>query len=190
MRRFGVRCMALVMTITALMAAAQASSQELATNRRTAGDDPAVMAFRIFVVGKDLSYPADRAIVVAAFDRLACAIEGLALARNAFADADFAEVHELRREIRKLAISADTPALTNRRADTFLKVAQLLRDLDRDTGGGAEISLVEAVERSARGLDRDYPLKWEPVAMKNFFECAAETLLEIDRAELRCQTSR
>ena len=182
--------MALVMTIIALMAAAQASSQELATSRRTAGDDPAVMAFRIFVVGKDLSYPADRAIVVAAFDRLACAIEGLALARNAFGDADFAEVHELRREIRRLAISADTPALTNRRADAFLKVAQLLRDLDRDTGGGAEISLVEAVERSARGLDRDYPLKWEPVAMKNFFEFAAETLLEIDRAESRFRTSR
>ena len=55
MRRFGVQCMALVMTIIAPMAAAQASSQELVTNRRTAGDDPAVMAFRIFVVGKDLS---------------------------------------------------------------------------------------------------------------------------------------
>ena len=110
--RSGVPCMALVMTIIALMAAAQASSQELAANRRTAVDDPAVMAFTTFVVGKDLAYPADRAIVVAAFDRLACAIEGLALARNAFGDADFADVHNLRREIRELAISADTPALT------------------------------------------------------------------------------
>lgn len=181
MRRSGVPCMALVMTIIALMAAAQASSQELAANRRTAVDDPAVMAFTTFVVGKDLAYPADRAIVVAAFDRLACAIEGLALARNAFGDADFADVHKLRREIRELAISADTPALTKRRAHTFVTVAQLLRNLDRATQGRAEITLLDALDRSARGLDHDYPLKWQPVAMQNFFEFAAKTLQEIDR---------
>jgi len=180
--------MALVMTIIAPLAAAQASSQEaqassqeLAVNPRMTGDDPAVVAFRMFVVGKDLSYPADRAVVVAAFDRLACAIEGLGLARNAFNDVDFAAVHELRRDIRNLSISADTPALTKKRADIFVTVAHLLRNLAHATGASAEISLLNALDRSARGLDLDYPLKWQPVAMKNFFEYAAETLQQIDR---------
>ena len=181
MRRSGVRLVALVMTTVVLLAAGQASSQESAANRRAVRHDPAVTAFTTFVVGRELAYPADRAIVVAALDRLACAIEGLALAHTVLGDAAFARVHKLRRDIRRLAIDTDSPALTNERADTFVTVAQLLRGLDRATQGGAKVELLDALDRSANGLDRDYPLKWQPNAMKNFFEFAAKTLRQIDR---------
>jgi hypothetical protein len=181
MKRFGARWIALVITIAALLPAAQASSQEeSALNRRTVGHDPAVVAFTTFVGGRDLDYPADRAVIVAALDRLACAIEGLGLTRNDFSDADLSSVHKLRRDIRRLASSADTQALTNARADTFATVALLLRHLDNVTLGGAETSLLDALDRSARGLDRTYPLKWQPVAMQNFFRYASKALKQID----------
>ena len=72
MTRLSVRHAALLTSIVGLSTAVPVSSQKSARTRRAAGPDPAVVAFTSFVVGKDLAEPADRAIVVAAMDRLAC----------------------------------------------------------------------------------------------------------------------
>ena len=181
MARFSVQRLALLTSVLTLLAAVQLSPQESAAARRAVGSDPAVTAFTTFVVGKERESPADRALVVAALDRLACAIEGLALARNVLTDVEFARIHKLRRDVRALGISADTSALTKARAGIFVTTAQLLRDLDGAVPRGADKALINSLDLSADGLDRDYPLKWQPDAMENFFEFAAKLLQQIDQ---------
>jgi len=144
--------------------------------------DPAVAAYTDFIDGKKLEFPAARDVVVAAVDRLASAIEGLALARGVLSDADFGRVHALRRDVRYLSMNADSPELTRARAGVFVRTAELLADLDRTMHGNrADQELLNALKRSADGLDTDYPLRWQPSAMNNFFHYAAKTLQELDR---------
>lgn len=144
--------------------------------------DPAVAAFTAFINDKELQFPADRDVVVAAVDRLASAIEGLALARGVLSEAEFARGHALRRDVRYLSMNADSPALTKARAGIFIRTERLLADLERTMHGNrADQELLNALERAADGLDTDYPLRWQPNAMNNFFRLAAQLFYELDR---------
>ena len=150
MVRFSVRRVATLACIVAMVATVEVSSQESSTTRRAVGPDPAVTAFTTFVVGKQLAFPAPRPLVVAALDRLASAIEGLALPRNVLADVDFERIHQLRRDIRALGISADTSALTKPRAGTSVTTAQLLRTLDGAVPPGGPLTLEFAARHPRR----------------------------------------
>jgi hypothetical protein len=144
--------------------------------------DPAVVAYTSFVDDTELKFPADRNLVVTAIDRLASAIEGLALARGVLGDAEFARVHALRRDVRYLSMNADSPALNRARAGVFIRTERLLADLERTMHGNrADRETLNALERAADGLDTDYPLRWQPNAMNNFFRLAAHLLHELDR---------
>ena len=181
MGRAGIRRTAALASILSMLTAIQVSSQEPTKTRRFPGPDPAVTVFTALVVGKEISYPADRERVVAALDGLASAIEGLGLARNVLTDAELGTLHQLRRDIRSLGHAADTPSLTRARAGTFVTVANLLDRLDRAVPrSSSDRALVTSLHLSADGLDRDYPLKWQPNAMENFFDFAAKLVQQLD----------
>ena len=139
--------------------------------------DPAVEAFTTFVAGKQLDVPVDRDFVVAALDRLVSALEALAL-RTAPNEKILSTAHRLRREIRRLQpIAGDKPSQIKERWDVFMAVAQLAADVSREIGPvGASEHVINSLLRSADGLDFDYPLRWQPGNIGNYFELASRVL--------------
>jgi hypothetical protein len=171
---------ALLTGIVAVLAAPENASHAMMTPGYL-HRDPAVVAYTAFIDDTELKFPADRDVVVAAVDRLASAIEGLALARGVLSDVEFARVHAVRRDVRYLSMKLDSPGLTRARAGVFIRTERLLADLERTMHGNrADHELLNAIERAADGLDTDYPLRWQPSAMNNFFRLAAKLLQELD----------
>jgi hypothetical protein len=151
----------------------------------TPGPDPAVktytVAYRVFVEAAGAEYPVNPANIVCALDTLASAIEGLALDSNCFSVAELEYIHQVRRDIRRLTTTTDSPGLTAQRAHVFVRTAQLLSKLSEAMPEtGADKALLDAAARAAVGLDRDYPLRMQPYALKNFFGYAAKALQQID----------
>jgi hypothetical protein len=166
-----------------------ASSLVFASQGRTTPvniqSDTSVRAYTSFVDGTKLTEPVDRELVVALLDRLACAVEGLALARQVETDdAVLDRVHTLRRDVRRLAsTSSDAPEILKQRSKVFTTVAELMITLNRSVNPkrAAERSVMDALARSADGLDSDYPLRWQPDNLNMFFRLAAEGLQHIER---------
>lgn len=146
--------------------------------------DPAVEAYTTFVKGIKLTLtgPVDRDFAVAALDRLVTAVEGLALARDVSTEAMLARGHEIRRDMRRLA-ETDSQALEilKKKTDVFVAISELVSALNVALGPkhGAEQSRIDALERSADGLDFEYPLKWQPGAIQGFLEIAAQVLQQM-----------
>ena len=146
--------------------------------------DPAVEAYTTFVKGMKLTLgdPVDRDFVVAALDRLVTAVEGLALARDASTDALLTRGHEIRRDLRRLAEN-DSQAIEvlKKKTDVFVAISELVSRLNVALGPkrGAEQSGIDALKRSADGLDFEYPLKWQPGAIQGFLEIAARVLQQM-----------
>jgi hypothetical protein len=149
----------------------------------TAGD-PAIEAYLTFVKGKKLTRtaPVDRQFGVGALDRLVSAVEGLALARDVATDTLLARGHEIRRDMRRLAEN-DSQALEilKKKTDVFLAISELVSALNAALGPkrGAEQWRIDALKRSADGLDFEYPLKWQPGAIQGYLEIAAQVLQEM-----------
>ena len=148
------------------------------TSRR---GDPAVEAYTTFVKGMKLALKAevDREFVVAALDRLVTAVEGLALARDVSTDAMLARGHEIRRDMRRLAeTNSQALDILKKKTDVFVAVSELVRALNGALGPkrGADQESINALRRSADGLDFEYPLKWQPGAIQGFLEIAAQVL--------------
>ena len=144
--------------------------------------DPAVDAYTTFIQGKKLTVPVDRTFVVAALDRLVSAVEGLALARDASTEGILKAAHRLRRDIRRLArANADTPPVMKAKTDVFTEIAKLMVTVDQTVNPkpAAERSVLDALSRSADGLDFDYPLRWQPNNIEQFLQLAAEGLQRI-----------
>lgn len=168
--------------VTIYGSALLAASQGLATS---AGPqtDPSVRAYTTFVGGTKLTEPVDREFVVASLDRLACAIEGLALARGVATDSMLDRVHTVRRDLRRLAaISSDSPDILKQRTKLFTTIAELMVSLNRSVNPkhAAERSVLDALARSADGLDYDYPLRLQPDNLNLYFRLAAEGLQHIE----------
>ena len=167
------------LSILIVLAPFPVSNLQAQTSPRRA--DPAVEAYSSFVKGINLtrSGPVDRDFVVAALDRLVTAVEGLALSRDAATDALLASGHEIRRDIRRLA-GNDSAAveILKKKTDVFVAISELVSALNGALGakGGAEKSRVDALKRSADGLDFEYPLKWQPGAIQGFLDIAAQVL--------------
>lgn len=143
--------------------------------------DPAVEAYTSFVKGMNLTRtgPVDPDFVIAALDRLVTAVEGLALARDVATDALLARGHEIRRDMRRLAANDSTALdILKKKTDVFVAISELVSALNGALGakGGAEKSAIDALRRSADGLDFEYPLKWQPGAIQGFLDIAAQAL--------------
>jgi hypothetical protein len=148
--------------------------------------DPAVDAFATFVAGKRLDVPVDREFVVAALDRLVSALEALALRTAAPDEQVLFTAHRLRREIRRLQpIAGDKPSQIKERWDVFMAVAQLAADVSRHIGPrGAGEDAITSLLRSADGLDYDYPLRWQPGNIGNYFDLASRVLAQMTRSRM------
>ena len=146
-------------------------------------DDPAIDAFTTFIAGKRLEVPVDRGFVVAALDRLVSALEALALRPAAPDEKVLATAHRLRREIRRLQpIAGDKLSQIKERWDVFMAVAQLAADVSRVIGPpGAWEDVITSLLRSADGLDYDYPIRWQPGNIGNYFELASRALEQMTR---------
>ena len=148
--------------------------------------DPAVEAYTTFVSGMTLTVtgPVDREFAVGALDRLVSAVEGVALARDVATDALLARGHGIRRDIRRLAES-DSQALEilKKKTDVFVAIGELVGALNVALGPtrGAGQSGIDALKRSADGLDFEYPLKWQPGAIQGFLEIAAQVLTQMSQ---------
>ena len=143
--------------------------------------DPAVEAYTTYVKGIKLTAntPVDREFVVAALDRLVTAVEGLALARDVATEPLLTRGHEIRRDMRRLA-ETDSAALEilKKKTDVFVRISDLVGALNGALGSkrGAEQWGIDALKRSANGLDFEYPLKWQPGAIQGFLDVAAQVL--------------
>ena len=147
-------------------------------------EDPAVEAYTAFVKGKKLTATGavDREFVVAALDRLVAAVEGLAIGRDVALDALLARGHEIRRDIRRLAANDSTALdILKKKTDVFLAISELITTLNvaLRSKGGAEQWGIDALKRSADGLDFEYPLKWQPGAIQGFLDIAGQVLTQM-----------
>lgn len=169
--------------IAVLLSHASVLGQQSPVSPVSTADDPAVDAFTTFVAGKRLDVPVDRDFVVAALDRLVSALEALALRTSTPDQKIFSTAHRLRREIRRLQpIAGDKPSQIKERWDVFMAVAQLAADVSREIGPpGARQLVINSLLRSADGLDYDYPLRWQPGNLGNYFELASRVLEQMTR---------
>ena len=93
-------------------------------------------------------------------------------------------VHTVRRDIRRLAAtSSDAPDILKQRTRVFTTLAELMVTLNRSANPKrtSESTVLEALVRSADGLDYDYPLRWQPENLNMYFRLAAEGLQYIER---------
>jgi hypothetical protein len=171
------------LVVAMLLPCASVLGQQSPVGPVSSGSDPAVHAFTTFVAGKRLDVPVDRDFVVAALDRLVSALEALALRTAAPDEKVFSTAHRLRREIRRLQpIAGDKPSQIKERWDVFMAVAQLAADVSREMGPlGARELAINSLLRSADGLDYDYPLRWQPGNIGNYFELASRVLEQMTR---------
>jgi hypothetical protein len=164
--------------VALLLSHASVPGQQPPVGPVSSAGDPAVDAFRTFVAGKRLDVPVDREFVVAALDRLVSALEALTLRTSTPDEKLLATAHRLRREIRRLQpIAGDKPSQIKERWDVFMAVAQLAADVSRAIGPpGARELVITSLLTSADGLDYDYPLRWQPGNIGNYFEIASRML--------------
>jgi len=160
----------------------QASSPQVPTAPKRG--DPAVEAYTTFVKGMKLTQggPVDLEFVVAALDRIVSAAEGLALARDVATDTLLTRGHEIRRDMRRLARNDSTAIdILKKKTDVFVAISELLGALHVALGPkqGAEQWAIDALKRSAEGLDFEYPLKWQPGAIQGFLEIGAKVLQQM-----------
>ena len=63
-----------------------------------------------------------------------------------------------------------------------MAVAQLAADVSREIGPlGAREDVITSLLRSADGLDYDYPLRWQPGNIGNYFELASRAVEQMTR---------
>lgn len=143
--------------------------------------DPAVDGYVEFVDGKQLKAPADRTFIIAALDRLASAVEGLALRQIGPDAAVLSPARKVRHELRLLEpFAADTPERLRNRWKVFTSAAKLVDDLARDLGPrGIGTGLRNAVLRAADSIDYDDPARWQPEALETFFDLTARALRQM-----------
>jgi hypothetical protein len=167
-------------SLLVVLALSPALSRQPPTTQRRG--DPAVEAYTTFIKGKEPAFPADRDFVIAALDRLVAAVEGIALARNVATDSMLAGGHEIRRDIRRLgSTQSQAPEILKKKADVFVAIGEFVGAVNVALGPkrGAEQQGIDALKRSADGLDFEYPLKWQPDAIQGFLEIAEKVLQQM-----------
>ena len=146
--------------------------------------DPAVLAYSMVIKHLDLNVPLDRRLVAGFMDQLLSATEGLAIGRELKDQPFFSGVRRQRLALRRFA---DLPLAAIGREQEghqlFNSAAQLLRDLDRKLGSNASAkAALDAVDRSARSLDTEDPLRWQPDNVEQFLRLGGEALKELNNA--------
>lgn len=138
--------------------------------------DPSVLRFTEYVEAR-MQPPLSDAVVVSGIDLLLSAIEGVAIAQGV-GDEILDRAHALRREARQLYPGDATAERTKRRQKLFEQAAVLVADLNTKLPPASQMAKarVEALDRSARGLERESPLPKQPDSIERFFRHAAEAL--------------
>lgn len=148
------------------------------------GLDPAVIAYTMSIKHLDLNIPLDRWLVAGYMDQLASAAEGFAIGRGIKDEGLFQRIRQERHALRRFV---DTPLAADGREAKghalFKAAAQLLSELDRKLGSDANAkAAIEAFDRSARSLDSEDPLRWQPDNIEQFLRLGGEALTQMNNA--------
>jgi hypothetical protein len=165
-----------IVAVIAVLSAVPAGTAQM-----TAADtqlDPAVVAYNAVIKRIDLNIPLDRRLVAGLIDQLASALEGVAIGKGITDEEFFAGIRRGRGTLRSFA---NTPLGTDGRQETghqlFTHAAQLFKELERKLGSNPSIKAsVDAVERAARSLEMEEPLRWQPDNVENFLVLGGEAL--------------
>lgn len=149
--------------------------------------DPAVLAYTTFIKRVDLDIPIDRRLVAGLIDQLVSALEGVAIGRSITDDEFYSRVRKGRHELRRFA---DSPIGSVKREEKghqlFTGVAELFQDLEHQLGSNDRVKpAVEAVDRAARSLEIEDPLRWQPNAIQNFLVLGGEALRQLSATATR-----
>ena len=137
--------------------------------------DPAVTTFTHFVDTR-ITAPLSDAAIVAGLDLLLSAVEGVALAVELNDSTVLDRAHKLRQDARRRYVLRQAP--TAKRQALFEEVAALVALLSGKLPPRDQIpqARIEALDRAARSLDLEDPLKKQPDSVERFFRHAAEAL--------------
>jgi hypothetical protein len=143
--------------------------------------DPSVVAYTALVKHMDLDIPINRTKVIAFVDLLMSTLEGFAIGRGVSDDAFLSRSHNARLELRRFAAQPiDTPGRERLGHQIFTAVAQLFQNIHGRFGPDpASKSAVEAIDRSARSLDLETPLRWQPDNVQQFLRLGGEALTKM-----------
>ena len=144
--------------------------------------DPAVLAYTTAIKHLDLNVPLDRRLVTGFMDQLVSATEGLAIGREVKDEQFFARIRRERQALRRFAnMPLAEQGREQKGHQLFNGTAQLLRDLDRKLGPNSNAkAAIEAVDRSARSLNSEAPLRWQPDNVEQFLRLGGEALRELN----------
>lgn len=175
--------MTIVLAALTVLGLAGAGSGQASDHRPPSieSTDPALDAYTTFVEGKKLKTPVDQVFIIAALDRLASAVEGLALREGDLGKDVLSAAQQVRRDIRLLQPRApSTASRLKRRWTVFADAAALIDGLGREIDPrGVGRQLRASVLRAADSLDYDDPLRWQPDALEAFFDLAARALKQM-----------
>ena len=143
--------------------------------------DPTLAAYATVIKTVDLNIPIDRPMVIAYLDVLVSTAEGLALDKAAADEGLLSRMHEARRDLRRFARTPLNAAGREQQGHRiFSETAAVIRELDRKLGANRNAaSALEALERAARSLDDDYPIRFQPDSVQNFLVLGGEALTKI-----------
>jgi hypothetical protein len=172
-----------ILAICAAVSLASVDGMRTSQSQRapTPFSDPAVEAYTSFVDGRQLKGPADQKAIIAGLDRLASAVEELALREIGPGAPVLAAARQVRYQIRQLQpFAPDTPSRLRNRWKVFVAAGRLIDDLSNGLGPlGATEALREAVLRAADSIDYDDPPRWQPEALEQFFALSARALKQM-----------
>jgi hypothetical protein len=138
--------------------------------------DPAVFTFADFVEHR-MRPPLSPATIVTGVDLLVSALEAVVLGQRLEGDL-LDRAHRLRREVRAVYHERAGSKQISDRQELFEDLAELLSDLNDRLPRQDQVAAprIDALERSADGIERDNPLPRQPDAVERFFRHAAEAL--------------
>jgi hypothetical protein len=138
--------------------------------------DPAVFTFADFVEHR-MQPPLSPATIITGVDLLVSAVEAVVLEQRLEGDL-LDRAHRLRREVRAVYDEHAGSEQISDRQELFEDLAALLSDLNDKLPRQDQVAAprIDALQRSADGIERDHPLPRQPDAVARFFRHAAEAL--------------
>lgn len=181
--------LAIAVTIATLSVASTSSAQSREARAPIQQTDPSIVAYTTLVKHIDLDIPIDRGKVIAFGDWLIGTLEGFALGRGLSDDSLLARIHQERRELRRFAsLPVQTPGREQLGHHLFGATVQLMKDVDLKLGPSPEAApALEALDRCARSLEAETPLRWQPDNIERFLRLAGEVLTKMASGAARKQ---
>lgn len=138
--------------------------------------DPAVFAFTDFVEYR-AGLPLSNTAIATGVDLLVSALEAVVIAQRLNEDL-LDRAHALRRDVRRVYHDPATAERISKHQELFKDLGQLMAGVNDQLQGEHRIprARIDAVQRSADGIERDAPLPEQPDAVERFFRHAAEAL--------------